>query len=104
MEVPKCLNQKACKTLSAAAQKQVFVGVAFALGVGDVRNTTHGPGIGSEPTTLRLTVARAANSQLPAITVDSENTAFMLFSGATECGQFWRRLPQEVPKVFSGLG
>jgi hypothetical protein len=41
----------------STAHKLVFVGVAFALGVGEVRNTAHGPGIGSEPTTLRLTAS-----------------------------------------------
>jgi hypothetical protein len=69
-----------------AAHKQMFVGVAFALGVGDVRNTAHGPGIGSEPTTLRLTVARTAKPPITGtIAVNSENTALRALSGAAEC-------------------
>jgi hypothetical protein len=55
----KYLNLRGQKIRGFAAHKLVFVGVASALRVGDVRNTAHGPGIGSEPTTLRLTVAGA---------------------------------------------
>jgi hypothetical protein len=53
----KYLNLRRPKTVAPTAHKLVFVGVAFALGVGEVRNTAHGPGIGSEPTTLRLTAS-----------------------------------------------
>src|SRR3989442_14266632 len=60
------------------------------------------PQVGLEPTTLRLTVARTAKLTIPAIAVDSENTPLTAFQAATEYRQFRRRLPQKVPKVFSG--
>ena len=37
------------------------------------------PQVGLEPTTLRLTVARTANRQSPAIAVDSENKSLTVF-------------------------
>ena len=46
--------------------------MAFALGVGDVRNTAHGPGIGSEPTTLRLTAAAPCHVSIAMVTYPVE--------------------------------